>query len=568
MGTGRSGLPAWSIALLAAIGACGDPPLAAVAPGSEAGGSHEVVGFGDVRSGADAVPGPDGADATEGDATAAADAMADTPAATDGGDGDAGAATRSDAAAPDGGSAEFAILASDPTAGAAAVATKFTVTVIFSADVKKESATAYTISVRSQGVATVPCKFSVAGKVLTIAATTPAPPASRVDIVFGPLVQSQQGVPLAETTLSFYTATWPDQAGYAALAARFAPIVRQAVGGPDDLLRRADFDGEWNLANNPVHAASHPALAAITWAAVETRSHIYLTWLYYWPARPAVAPGVPFDNDTAGAQVVIERGSGQPVALQTLFKAKGDEQAWLWLANEAGWPVKSSFVRKSLPRDALFPAADPAACAGDPKAAACVRRFPAWLTAGSHQSCLWIDAGEVIDQQCALTDAIKSSLKHVVYSPAAAATEPPAPTVPGSPAAYALLPLLDSWWPRRDEAGPAQPFADTQFTYQAPAGRPLGPPYGLGGKLVSGKEGDFGRPPWAWRWKPGTLGSSYYDLPRGAPFFDPAWLLWQRLGGATAGIAPWSAATPKGFSVDYCFNPYLGIDVRGTPDCP
>ncbi|MBM4344238.1 MAG: Ig-like domain-containing protein [Deltaproteobacteria bacterium] len=570
-----------TVAFCAAAGvACGDPPLAPAALDVGAGAVADFAAGGLDGSGGrasadtakteivDAATGP--AEAPSGDAPAgdaqAGDSGPDGPTAPadaafvgDGWDqvGDDGVAV------PDAGLADFALVAVAPPAGATGLAHAFSITLTFSADLKAAAATKNTIAVTTNGGVGLPCKFAVAGKQLTITPIAAAPAASRVAVVLGTLVQSYQGVPLQETALSWYTADWADQAGYAQLAERFAPTVRQAIGGPSDYLRAPDFDGDWLLADNPKNAADKPALGQVAWAATETRSHLYLTYLYYWPARSAVAPGVPFDNDTAGAMVVVDRKTQLPVALQTFFKAKSDEQSWLWTATEAGWPTKSKFIRAVVPRDQLFEVVDAPGCA-DATAASCKRRHPAYLTAGSHQSCLWTDAGEVADQQCVLNAATKAALKVVQYQPAPVAT---AAALPDGNATYALVPLLQSWWLHRDESGPAGPFVDTQFVYVPAQGRPTGPGYGLGSKLVSAKTDDFARPPWAWRWKPGTLSASYYDLPRGAAFLDPAWQMWHRLGGETAGLAKWDEAKKTGFSTDYCFNAYLGIDVRKSEPC-
>jgi hypothetical protein len=579
MRTARKALASWAIlALTLTAAACGDPPLASKTAdaGIDALGGLDSAAGVDVQ-GSDLTPTKDAAFADQPGDSAPLDTAADTPQPPDAANdtqtdatADSGADSKGDGAVLDTAVAEFALLSADPTDGASNIAQDAVLTWTFSAPVKAESAVAYTIAVSGPGGDSIAGKFSVAGATVTFAPKAPLPLASRIDIALGTLVQSKQGAPLTETKLRFYTRAAGDLQKYDQLAARFAPTIRQAVGHPDDYLRALDFDGDWNAWDNPSDTKAFYAQAEVTWAAVETRSHLYLTYTFYWPTRLPVAPGVGFDNDVAGAQVVVERSSGLPVALQTFFKAKSDEQAWLWLVSEAGFPTKSKYYRGILPRDQLFPPADPQAPACQPGSASetgCPRRYPAYLTAGHHQSCLWIDKGESGDGQCVLSDYLKSQLKTVIYAPGLLAQEPGLPSASGTPATYTLRPLLSSWWPHRDEAGDKGLFADTQFVYVPASARPPGPKYGLGSRLASSQDGDFGRPPWAWRWKPGTFSSSYYDLPRGLPLFDPAHLLYQRLGGDAAGPATWNATAKSGFSQDYCFNPYLGIDQRQTPEC-
>ena len=560
---------------LALLASCGDPPLPAKSADAAnlPDAAPKIValdGSADAQSDGSALdegPAPSGAvDATvgqpDGTAETLPDAATDAPIATD---------AALDVPKPmDIAVVEFTLLSAIPAQGAEAIALDSGLAWKFSTTVKPESAVSYTISVQGPGNTAIAGKFTASGDMITFVPKAPLPVASRIDVVLGTLVQSNQGVPLSETKLHFYTQPWANLEKYQQLAERFAPQIRQAVTGPADYLRALDFDGDWNSWDNPVDAKTFAATAEVGWTVVETRSHVYLTYSYYWPQRTAVPPGVAFDNDIAGAQVVVERKTGQPVALQTFFKAKADEQAWLWLVSEAGLPTKSKYFRGILPMDQLFPPAnpkDPACQAGSVDAAQCKRRYPAYLTGGNHQSCLWIDKGEPGDGQCVLNDYLKSQLLLVIYAPGSTAKEPAMPTTAGTPAEYSLRPLHSAWWPHRQEAGLDGLFADTQFVYAPPAGRPLGPTYGIGSRLANPQDVDFGRPPWAWRWKPGTFSSSYYDLPRGVPLFDPAHLLYQRLGGATVGPAAWDPASKSGFSQDYCFNPYLAIDARQTPEC-
>lgn len=568
-------LPVWlALAAMAATG-CGDPPLAARADASVTDGATADFSPGGIVDGASAdsaaaadSAGPDSADAAEQDAQAPDDGGADT-AAADASSADQG---QSDAepAGPDVGWADFSLVSSDPGNGAIDVPAQFVAKLKFSTALKAAAATSYTITVTSQGGAVLPCTFAVNGAELTISAKQAAPLATRVDVVLGSLVQSAQGVPLQETKLAFYTAGPANMGAYADAAARFAPQVRQAIADPSDYLRSVDFDNNWQTTDNVANQGKFLNTAEVTWAAVETRSHLYLTYAFYWPARKGVPPGVALQNDVAGLQVVVERKTGLPAAAATWFKAKSDEPMWLWVASETGWPSKSNYIRAFEPRDKLFPAeSGAAACqpgAADP--GKCPRRFLSFLTAASHQSCWWGDAGSPSDQQCVASDLVKAGLKLVLYGPGPKATEPATPTVDGVPATYLLRPLLTSWWLHRDESGPTGLFADTQFKYAPADARPMGSGQPLGSRFNSALDtGDFGRPPWAWQWHPTALSASYYDLPRGMPFFDPAWVLWNRLGGKTATVPAWDPATKSGFSTDYCFNPFLGIDLRDTPQC-
>jgi len=174
--------------------------------------------------------------------------------------------------------------------------------------------------------------------------------------------------------------------------------------------------------------------------------------------------------------------------------------------------------------------------------------------------------------QCFLGAESMKTAKWLNYLPATTPSEAPAATAEGAAAAYALRSILETWWPRRDEAAPDGLWQDTQFVYEAPPGRPKGDGLSLGSKFVTALDPadinalDAGRPPWSMRWKPGTQSQTYYELPRGTPWLDPAYTLLQRLGGQNA-VPAYDPATAQGLSLQMCWNAFLGIDERTSPAC-
>lgn len=568
-------MPRYALALLfAALAACGDPPLAA-APADAAAVASEVSFSGDltVHDSADAPAAAETADGADTSAeTAAVDAVdvADAaPADTEAPDVPADAA---DAVA-----APFAFASHTPATGAVDVPQPVTFTLVFNAPVKADSAYKATIEVTCHGTL-VPGTFKTEGDKVHFAADGPVPAASRVQVTLSPLVQDLVGGSLGKSqSFHFYTPPLPDLAPYAQLAARYAPTIRQGLssfGAEHDLLRSLDHDGDWDAANN-AQALPTNALARVGWSVIETPSHWFVGYVYFWPRRPVVTGKVGFDNDIAGSMVVVARHPQEaPVALLTYFKTKADEQMWAWVTQEsgllpAGKQPKDVGLRAVLPLAKLFPKpADPSDVFGCEGQAGCVpRRFPAFLTADSHQSCLWLDAGDASFQQCVKTPASQDLLKTLDYVPVASPLPVGIPNAGSLPnaggATYGLQSLHGVWWPHRDEAGPGRLFEDATFVYVPPAGRPGAGKPGTGSKFLGGGA-DFGRPPWAWQWKPAT-GVTYYQMPRGTPWLDPPYALAMRLG---ATLPAWDLAKKTGYSQEFCLHPYFLIDLRGTPACP
>lgn len=565
------------VGLLVALPGCGDPPLSQTdatgtgdSTGFDLGGTFDAAAGKDLTTADDAAGAQDAVtdaqvtdatstdDAAQADGAQPADVAADVPAPKD---------TPAPMDVP---VVELQLTSFTPADGTIDVAQPLKIELKFNQELKPEALSAQTVLITSHGGDSVPGKFTVSGDSVTFAANAGAVgPSSRVDVEVTTLVTAKKGPNLQQpVTFRFYTAPLPGLEPYAQLAARYAPTLRQAIATKDDYLRALDFDGNWDVGDNPQKAPLYEPEAEVVWSVIETQSHYYLSYQFYWAHRPAVPPGVAFDNDVAGSVVVVAKyPSEKPIALMTYFKAKTDEQMWAWATTESGLPTGGNkFWRTAVPEAQLFPpATDTLGCEGKP---GCVpKRYPGFLTAGSHQSCLWLDAGESFDKQCVLSAQVKAGLKWIDYLPAAkaqAATEPPAN--PGPSVGYALRPLLGSWWLHRDEAGEGKPFVDTQFTYVPPPDRPGSGLKPWGSKFRSTLDADFGRPGWAWKWKPGTLSASYYDLPRGTPWLDPAYTLVMRLGGA--GKAPaWDAQKKTGLSLAYCLHPFFGLDLRDKPEC-
>ncbi|GAA0744375.1 hypothetical protein Drose_18630 [Dactylosporangium roseum] len=126
----------------------------------------------------------------------------------------------------------------------------------------------------------------------------------------------------------------------AALALRWAPIHRQdvdptgghAIGGRADWITRIDFDGNWAGRDNWEHARDHPLRATVYYSVVTTRTHWYLTYLFYHPRDWA---GQPFferehENDAEGMLFAVERdGSAHGVLRGAVAVAHSDFFAYV-----------------------------------------------------------------------------------------------------------------------------------------------------------------------------------------------------------------------------------------------
>jgi hypothetical protein len=571
----RVHLLARSLGYLAVLGmlltGCGDPPIATSSDVNADVAKLDVKktdALGDAADDAeDDVATDDDAAIVEDVADAGSDAGQDVPLSDgvfifDGGPNEDSGPIGEDVACGEGKVTDFHIVTTDPPAGTADVANPFTFTVTFNTKVKAVVIGPNTVQVVVNG-AIIDGTYSVACNSFTFKASAPVLQASRVDVTLSPLVQAEIGYNLPnEQSFHFYVHGFDGMAPYEKLARRYAPTLRQAVASGNDKydqLRAFDYDGDWQAGNNGVNFSKSPAIGQVGWSVIETQSHFFITYVYFWPHRTGVLAGVAFDNDAAGAIVTVARWPTEhPVAVSTWFKQKSMEEMWTWITSESGIP-KTGYVRGVLPQATLFPPAkDGWGCEG---IVGCKpQRYPAFLTSGNHQSCLWLDAGDSLN--CTNNASTQATLKWIDYAPGATPTEPTAADSPGPMATYGLTSTFETWWPRRQDVGTDGMWHDATFTYAPPTGRPAGVKMVVGGKFYN-KDADASRPPWAWSWK----GATPDGLPTGTEVLDTAYAESKHFEDTKNPLGAFDAVKKTGWSQDYCFNPYLYIDLRVSANC-
>lgn len=452
------------------------------------------------------------------------------------------------------------IVSIDPAHDESGVGIPVTVTIEFNEAIRPETvdkATVRVVHAQTGKVVSEPPTLSEDGTIVSLellAKNLALASPYRVEIQA--ILQDKQGNKLGQDTEStFYTHT-ADVAAYAELAATYAPIARQAT---DDVLTQLDYPTRFDLDDNDV-GEDNPAFiqskaktvpAAVHWDVSETQSHLFLVYTYFYPLRDLGSPGTTrVANDTAGVMIVLRKDAGALVPVSALtYSAKGDAQNIFAFAVSGEELDGAPLVDKTATSEALFEDG----------------RFQLLLTAGSHQACAWNVSGP---GDCDIAPGDKAILELVEYRYAEGSDGPIAKNGTTWPRAieaqdFALLHTMDAWWTRRHLTGSDAMWGST-FDYQPEPTRPGSSLKAQPAIFAATLEFDFGRPPWSWKWDPSGFGS-FTKLPQGNFFFDPAWFVKKRHTIA----AEWDPATKTGFSTDYCFQPYLGIDNRGSSeDCP
>ena len=459
------------------------------------------------------------------------------------------------------------LLSSDPADGQGNVPVPFVVKMTFSEPIYEATVAPQTIRVEDGGGKTIQGQYELqgTGDVVLFTPTSPVFHASPYRVVIGPMLSDPAGNKFGtEVSFSFSTGSPPGMEGYKAIAAKFSPVVYGETGdGPSqfDYPTVFDLDDDWDGSDNVSFIKSdvQSVVPSVYYSVVETKSHWFITYAYFWPYRNNPDVAGRFGNDMAGAVVVVRKVDKVPVILETWFKTDTSEISDAYVSSAFtmvpadGNPLDYGFEDRFLAGD-LFPNG----------------HYPAYLAKDTHQSCLWIDMNNTIFDGCLLNTGLKNAMNKIQYVYGSGEEDVLQKQGSSWPTnlqgiRYQLVPILDTLWARRDRVGPDMIW-DNEFSYAPFQGRP-NVTTKIPGTFVDPIGNDHGRPPWAWKWQPGN-GESYYDMTRGGIFLDPAAFFSVR-HNKQGDWPDYDAATGQGWSFDYCFNPYFNLDFRGIdPECP
>jgi len=388
------------------------------------------------------------------------------------------------------------------------------------------------------------------------------------------------------TTVTFFTESPANMGNYNQLAFTYAPNVKMGTNkgiSHYEYPTATNFDGNEDLTDNKKNltADTLKSIKPYTYyTVIESESHYFINYVWYWPARPNTNTGGEqsngFENDASGALVVVEKWSDgsakqRPVEVLPWFKQKNGEYIRAYPTKESGIYHESELSKIKDSYDGVY---EQAVLFEN-------NRFQSWIPASLHQSCLWHDAGNA-PVSCMLDKVARGTVKYLTLNPGTQSD----PINKGASwpdtgvYKYQLVDLITTWWPRRTQFGTFV-YGSTLKDLNNYKG------YKDAGKTIEvrfpnyfvNKDGEqsAGRPAWSVDWKPLEPGKSYTKIPHGTFFFNPAaYLKFRHCGSAddskSCDVAYFSTAfnveTKAGYSRNYCFNPYMRIDARGTAACP
>ncbi|MCC6277136.1 MAG: hypothetical protein IT289_04380 [Oligoflexia bacterium] len=284
------------------------------------------------------------------------------------------------------------------------------------------------------------------------------------------------------------------------IAAYHAPVLFQEVGGfaKADAITRFDFDGDWIANNNWENLETHSTPAFVYYQVIETSTHYFITYAFFHPRDYA---SVCFwkqchENDLEGVYVAVAKTLDNPMGQAIATASIAHSDI---LLNTQPTTVK-------LSQEDIFGQKE-------------------------HLAFRIEDSGHGVHSW----DGQGNASNRLVYYYGAISEDPK-----GSPSgaySYDLVPISELW-KKRDFVGKGKTYLVNYFHLGArfSVGKV---PYNFAGEKF-GK--GFAHTPWGWH------DSEDKQTRMGDWFFDPALSMYLRL------------LAPKDYSLDYVFNPYIGLD--------
>ncbi len=457
-----------------------------------------------------------------------------------------------------------------PAMGASGVPLDTTITVSFSEAVREFNLEGkFSLKVAGSGQE-VPFAFAFDGTTATLTPSAPLQPATAYFVEVNNAVTDLAGNKLPDNVFWFFATVSPLDVDHYELARRFAPVVHQEVDDEAaialaDYFTRVDFDNNWIAVDNISTYRAGTLNGAAYYNVIETTTHYFIQYLFYYPAAYLSTSRAYVPHDVTGTQVVVKKGD--PLQLVMVESGYRPQTATYW-----GFAPASAGIADSNAGALGHTFEDAALWEGT--------HFRAYHGSNQHGACEWTWGGPAAGSDWCRhpAGAFKSPSTSVTYYPfdqgssyrdlACAAdgdcfqalghtcVEQVCKDADGSRAlTYELVDLRSTLWLRRVNIGNGDNvFAGTTtYSPHVDSGDRPGAAQGLvfPAALATEGEGSRGILPFAWM-APGSVGVGQW-------WIDPAYAFSVRYT---------VDADPETYSLDYCYNLYLGIDQRGQGACP
>jgi hypothetical protein len=310
---------------------------------------------------------------------------------------------------------------------------------------------------------------------------------------------------------------------YRKLVEHYAPFVAQETffEWKSDALRRFDADGDWNGTNNWDNMETSSSQAYVYYAVIESQTHWFLIYNFFHMRdySETCFAGTCHENDNEGVVMAVRKGNGEFGTLE-LMETLAHNMIYSYSADKTVMKGSRDFEAPVVYRDG---------------------RPVVFLESGGHGALGGDDAKSTYN---ASKNSWRPKATGITYTYKGKAERPRGGM--DAEVGYELLPIYDHWWLRALETtadnatfggyGPYKPFGD-----RPGINRPI--PVAFSGVKFGANKA---RPFWGWF----DMNSQRRRiLAAGQWAVDPAYAM-------TRGFR---FAADKPMSLDYVFNPYIGL---------
>ena len=367
-------------------------------------------------------------------------------------------------------------------------------------------------------------------------------PATPYEFRLNDVIASISGEELGEDLVAeFATTGYPGRGFHRQLAEAYAPVMYQQVEELTiDTFTRIDFDGDLSPANN-LESSVGAGYGFAYFDIAETVTHFFITYLYYYPGSHP-REGITYEHDVVMAQLVVHKDGESPLGRLRAFSTFYHENLNVWLLDGSLYPDGDAVREGDEGLDGRLTAE--------------------WLVNGRQPS-LFVESGRhgvclpnrsTTLGPCAPTSGETAPFEDdtigLVYRVAEEALR--YGDAADDELTYSLRNFVEEFWALRNRTSGEDAVFGGGYDYRPPpiseeANRP-----GEGETFPTAlnsdhAEGSFGDLPFIYN-------ATGHREDQGVWFADPAW--------GSLELFEFS----ESFSIEYCFNPYLDIDLRDLRD--
>ena len=149
-----------------------------------------------------------------------------------------------------------------------------------------------------------------------------------------------------DINIEFATANLPNQEGYRAIAAQYAPTLYSSVTANElpqaQVPTKVDADGDWDVSNarDWVVGTATSLIPTVYFDVSETYTHYFIHYMLYFPYVNHSEASIAHANGVSGYLVTVEKARGdqaqRPIAVHAYFREGQNEESYGFATTESG----------------------------------------------------------------------------------------------------------------------------------------------------------------------------------------------------------------------------------------